>query len=597
MLKHAVKTMNNIRLKHKLLILVLLCVLIPLIVTNSGILWSMRQGLKKEQEQKRQNVLDRLESELRERINQQLTIADYLNRNEKLKRFLNRSYQSPSEYYESYVHLMQDDVIHYYYLALSAYSITICTENSTIVNGTYFVKAEDVKASSWYRSFTASSSPAVLYPYFEDGSESSGYIEKGRKLAALQALDYCGEGNIIFLELGYQSLAECIENFCDGVGYCLCDGDRILFSSEEKNSQSQDFRQLTDAQKEEFPIAKEVDLYGTTISIRLQEEDFIMFDALWAQKGLIFLLYILNLIVPTFYIYILYRSLHDRIATTQNYLNRLKEGAYEVIPSQEARDEIGGMVQSYNLMVTRIKELIEVVFKNKEQAQSLEIAKKQAELHALQSQLNPHFIFNALESIRMHSILKKETETAQILESFAILMRSNIQWNEDFVTVEEECSNVRRYLEIQKYRFGERMEFFLYIQESCLQQRIPRFMVINFVENACIHGIENSLGGGSVTVMVSEDDSSLYVEIMDKGSGMEAEALESLRELVEQADVSYIQKAGKSIGIANTVVRMKQYYGEGIVIDINSTVGEGTEISIQVPKEGRQGYDSGTPCG
>ena len=99
MLKHAVKTMNNIRLKHKLLILVLLCVLIPLIVTNSGILWSMRQGLKKEQEQKRQNVVDRLESELRERINQQLTIADYLNRNEKLKRFLNRSYQSPSEYY------------------------------------------------------------------------------------------------------------------------------------------------------------------------------------------------------------------------------------------------------------------------------------------------------------------------------------------------------------------------------------------------------------------------------------------------------------------------------------------------------------------
>ena len=74
-----------------------------------------------------------------------------------------------------------------------------------------------------------------------------------------------------------------------------------------------------------------------------------MFDALLAQKGLIFLLYILNFIVPTFYIYILYRSLHDRIATTQNYLNRLKEGAYEVIPSQEARDEIGGMVQSYNL--------------------------------------------------------------------------------------------------------------------------------------------------------------------------------------------------------------------------------------------------------
>ena len=89
--------MDNIRLKHKLALLFLVCVIIPLVVTNSGIFWSMRQGLKKEQEQKKKNVASLLESELRERANQQITLADYLNRNEKLKRFLNQTYKDPSD--------------------------------------------------------------------------------------------------------------------------------------------------------------------------------------------------------------------------------------------------------------------------------------------------------------------------------------------------------------------------------------------------------------------------------------------------------------------------------------------------------------------
>ena len=581
--------MDNISLKYKLLLLFSVCILIPLIVTNTGIVWSMRQGTKKEQEQKLENIADRLESELRERITRQVTLADYLNRNEKLKAFLNHPYQDAPHYYDAYVQLMEDDVIHYYYLALSAYNVTICTENDTIINGTYFIKKKGVQNSSWYQAFLNAKSQVCLYSYFEDGDESAGYIEKGRKLVLMQELDYCGEGNMILLDLGYQALSDSIEMSCDGIGCYLCDGDRILFASQEKNGKDAPFQQISEQQKKDYPIKREVSLYGKTLSIRLKETDFGLFDAVINQKWFMLFLYMVNLLVPSIYIYILYRSLHDRIEATQTYMERIKEGAYEVIPIEESKDEIGSMIQSYNLMVARIKELIEVVFKNKEQAQSLEIAKKQAELHALQSQLNPHFIFNALESIRMHSILKKEAETARILESFAVLMRKNIQWNEDFVTIEEECGNVRRYLEIQKYRFGERLEFFLYIQEGCGQCRIPKFMVITFVENACIHGIESHVGGGSITVMVSEDDKSLYVEIMDQGSGMEEQELKELQYLVQHADIHYIQHAKKSIGIVNTVVRMKQYYGEEAVsIDISSSIGEGTEISIQVPKEGKR---------
>lgn len=319
------------------------------------------------------------------------------------------------------------------------------------------------------------------------------------------------------------------------------------------------------------------------LTLYLTEERTRLFDMLKQQRGLICVLYLANLILPSLFVFFLYHSLQDRISLTQEYLDRVKAGEYEVIPCEKGKDEIGSMIHSYNLMALRMKELIEVVFKNKEREQELELSRKQAELKALQSQLNPHFIFNALESIRMHSILKQETETARILESFAILMRKNIQWNQDFVTIEEECDNVRRYLEIQKYRFGNRMEFYLHVQEESKGRRIPKFTVITFVENSCVHGIENSLEGGSITVVVSEDETSLYFEIMDQGSGMEPEELAMLRERIEQADISYIQEAGKSIGIVNTVVRLHQYYGDAVQIDINSAAREGTEICIQLP--------------
>lgn len=575
---------NAIKLRDKIIILFLICVLFPLITTNGLIIWSMKQGMNKEQDQRIENMADRLEFELSSNISAQLSIADYLNRNTRLKRFLEQEYPNKVAYYEAFVQLMDDQVIQYYYTAQSAYNIVICTANSTITNGTYFIYNDTVKDSSWYQAFEESGRNILLYSYYEDGKESGGYIGKGRRVVLMQKLNYCGEHNIIMLELDYQSMLESMERICDQTDAYLCIGDCILFTTRDKNSKEKEFWDLSAYQEKGCSLQRTMELYGQKLSIFLTEERPAALDMIWKQKRYILLLYLINLLFPTLFIYIFYRSLHDRVALTQEYLDRVKEGSYEVIPGDKGIDEIGAMIHSYNLMVMRIKELIEVVFKNKEREQSLEIAKKQAELKALQSQLNPHFIFNALESIRMHSILKQETETARILESFAVLMRKNIQWNRDLVTIEEECDNVRRYLEIQKYRFGERLEFFLHVQEECQKRLIPKFIIITFVENACVHGIENSLEGGSVTVMVSEDEEFLYFEIMDQGSGMEQGELEDLKKKVQEADIRYLKEADKSIGIVNTVVRMHQYYGEKVEIDINSAAQEGTEICIQLPK-------------
>lgn len=581
--------LDDVKLGGKFLILFLVCVLIPMITTNGFVIWSMKEGLDKEQNQRIESIAERLELEFTSEVSKQLSIADYLDRNINLQEFLKEEYPDSSAYYEAYVELMDNQVIQYYYTAQSVYSIIICTENETITNGTYFVKRESVENSSWYRAFVESGRNIFLYSYYEDGKESGGYISKGRRIVLIQRMAHCGQDNIMMLELDYQSLLDKMEFICEDVDGYLCTGDKVLLSTMDKNSRTKEFWDLSEVQEKGCVFKAPMEMYGMDMELVLTTESSAILDAIRVQKVSILLLYLANLILPSLFIYILYRSLHDRVGLTQQYLERVGEGIYEVIPFEKGTDEIGGMIRSYNLMALRIKELIEVVFKNKEREQNLEISRKQAELKALQSQLNPHFIFNALESIRMHSILKQETETAKILESFAVLMRKNIQWNQDFVTIEEECDNVRRYLEIQKYRFGERMEFYLHIQTECQKRLIPKFTIITFVENACVHGIEKSVGGGSITVIVSEDEESLFFEIMDQGRGMEPEELEHLKNLIKQADIHYIQEAKKSIGIANTVVRLHQYYGSQVQIDINSTAQEGTEICIQIPKAVKAG--------
>lgn len=577
--------LEDIKLGGKFFILFLVCVLFPMITTNGYIIFSMKGAIDRQQKQRIENIAERLELELVNEISKQISIADYLDRNVNLQEFLETEYPDASAYYEAYVDLMGNQVIQYYYTAQSAYSIIICTDNETITNGTYFVRSQSVENSCWYRKFRSSGRNIFLYSYYEDGKESGGYIEKGRRLVLIQKLPHCGAEDIIMLEIDYDSMLESMELVCEGVDGYLSVGNKILLSTEDRNSKGKEFQNMSVYQDKGCSLQKPIDMYGMNMKLYLTVKPYGAFDMVLRQKSSILLLYLANLILPSALVYILYRSLHDRVELTQEYLKGMERGEYKVIPFEKGKDEIGGMIHRYNLMALRIKELVEVVFKNKEREQALEIAKREAELKALQSQLNPHFIFNALESIRMHSILKQETETARILESFAVLMRKNIQWNRDFVTIEDECDNVRRYLEIQKYRFGDRLDFYLHVQEECKKRFIPKFIIITFVENACVHGIEKSVEGGSITVIVSEDENDLYFEILDEGSGMEPEELERLSGLVKQADIDYIQKAEKSIGIVNTVVRLHQYYGEKVQIDINSTAQEGTEVCIRIPKD------------
>jgi two-component system sensor histidine kinase YesM len=222
-----------------------------------------------------------------------------------------------------------------------------------------------------------------------------------------------------------------------------------------------------------------------------------------------------------------------------------------------------------------------VVYVNKLAKQELILAKKQAELLALQSQINPHFMFNSLESIRMRSLIKNEKETSEIIAKLAILIRQSIYWGNDIITIEEEIKYVKAYLEIQKYRFDEKLSFYINVCEKCLKINIPKITLVTFVENSCIHGIEHTSKKGSIIIDISIFQDNIEIVIEDTGKGMDENKLSNLINQVENANILMLDKSN-SIGIINAFIRLKTYFKDNIKFNITSELNKGTKINLTI---------------
>lgn len=226
-------SMDNIGLKQKIAILIIVCVFVPLITTNSFIFWNMKKRSDGEQQKTLENSINAIVYEFQNAVAEQTSIADYLCRDARLKNFLGTSYQSESDYYSAYTGLQRADVIQYYYTGQSAYGITVCTDNRTITNGSYFVKSDTVGDADWYQAFRNSSQQVMLYSFYEDGKKSSGYIGKGRHLVWIRKI----EGNtndFVMMDFNYDKLLKKIQMESGSADCYICTDDTILFLQQRK---------------------------------------------------------------------------------------------------------------------------------------------------------------------------------------------------------------------------------------------------------------------------------------------------------------------------------------------------------------------------
>ena len=222
---------------------------------------------------------------------------------------------------------------------------------------------------------------------------------------------------------------------------------------------------------------------------------------------------------------------------------------------------------------------------------SAQIFNKQTELTALQSQINPHFLYNTLECIRGQALMDDNLEIARMVEALGAFFRYSISRKGNLVTLKDELDNIDNYMLIQRYRFGNRFSMEVIIDEedeeayNCL---IPRLIIQPIVENAIFHGLEERLEGGRVTIEVIVTEKTLIITVSDNGKGISREQLNKLNAKIRSRDTNPEDgEAGnqRNTGIAlpNIHKRIQLLFGEEYGVDIYSTPGQGTDVEVTIP--------------
>ncbi len=271
--------------------------------------------------------------------------------------------------------------------------------------------------------------------------------------------------------------------------------------------------------------------------------------------------------------YVMSHEITKPIKRLGDSMREVEKGNFDnALLEVDGQNEIDRLSTNFNIMTTEIKQLMEQNVEDQRQ-------KRKSELKALQAQINPHFLYNTLDSIIWMAEWGKNKDVVLMTSSLAKLLRQSISNQNEFVRVEEEVEYTRSYLVIQKMRYKDKLEYDIQVDEEALDVRMPKLVLQPLVENAIYHGIKYKEGKGRVTVRAGIEGDSIVLKIEDDGIGMTQEQLSRIFEKRE----TDTRKNG--VGVLNVHERIQLYYGKEYGLAFESMEGRGTQVEIRIPRE------------
>ena len=570
--------MDNLSIKKKFIQLYIFCVFLPLIITDSVVLYIVDS--MESQRQYMANVANAVSYNISALVENAGEIAKSMYTNRRMNTFLEKQYESTSDYYTEYQNFFQDSTLENV-LGMNQIVFTLYTDNPTVVKGGKIDTMSNLKKTAAYAAWKERGENEGLFFIYESKGYANSYR---RKIILLQNLDFFSKDQekMLKIEFDYNSMMRMLRRMKFDNEVHICQGDEIVLSNGYFSGVGNAFDTISVQQKTGYK--QSLCLHGAQLDIYVLKSDNGIWDRIARDLPLLGFLVIINVVLPVGFVLLLNRSFTKRIRGLSKVFQSVNGEHLVRMTHENGGDEIGSMIRNYNRMVDRTNELIQTVYKNKIKEQEILVGRKNAELLALQSQINPHFLFNALESIRMRSLLKKENETADMVEKLAIMQRQYVDWGNDSVRIEQELEFVKAYLSLQKYRFGDRLNYNLDIATECMQNRIPKLTIVTFVENACVHGIESKASPGWIFVRVYKKDGQLWIDIEDTGSGMNQQQILQIHNDMQNADIQML-KERKSVGMLNACLRLRMQTKDHVCFEIDGEEGVGTWITIRIPME------------
>jgi two-component system, sensor histidine kinase YesM len=259
-------------------------------------------------------------------------------------------------------------------------------------------------------------------------------------------------------------------------------------------------------------------------------------------------------------------------------MEKVEKGDFTQKVDTQAGGEVGILAAKFNRMVEKIQELIVKVYET-------QLKKLDSEYKALQAQINPHFLYNTLQSIDCLAQIKEEHEISEMIRGLAKIFRYSISEDGNFVTLGEEIQHVKNYVLLQAIRYDERFDISYNVPEDLLEAKVVKIMLQPLVENVLYHGLENIDKKGKIQICAYLYGKNMIIEVMDNGLGIDNEKLEKLSMLLESSlnDITKVDYQCSSIGIFNIHLRIKLLYGNDYGLKLESTKGKGTVVKVVLP--------------
>jgi two-component system, sensor histidine kinase YesM len=295
-------------------------------------------------------------------------------------------------------------------------------------------------------------------------------------------------------------------------------------------------------------------------------------------------------IISISFAFLVSRSITKPIGNIVSVMSRFGKGDMTVRITNygERTDEVGVLANEFNSVIEKINDLIKNNYHN-------EIKKKEAEMMALQAQINPHFLYNTLDCINFMARKYKVMEISRMVIALGDLMRISIRKDLNMITVKDEISYIQNYMTIQKIRYRDKLDLTVNVEESLNKVAIPKLILQPLVENAVAHGIEPKVGKGTVTLNGYRMEDKAVFEIIDDGIGFnDVRAREMLKnnllqydniniEQETESEIGAGERKGTNIGLLNVDMRLKLIYGKEYGIALRSKTGVGTTITVKLP--------------
>ncbi|WP_130860406.1 cache domain-containing sensor histidine kinase [Gracilibacillus phocaeensis] len=290
-------------------------------------------------------------------------------------------------------------------------------------------------------------------------------------------------------------------------------------------------------------------------------------EGLWEVQKILLIIVIVWVILTIFLSSKITKSVTDPLMELITTMKTVEKGDFSVRVNLKQNREIQSISNSFNRMIYKINELIKQVYER-------EMKEKQAELKALQAQINPHFLYNTLDTLYWMLYVKGEEKIGGLIVSLSSMLRYSIGNESSLVLLKQEVDNMQNYINLQSARTGDSIDFEFHMEERLEHAKVLKLMLQPIVENAVHHGLEERDGKGRIVISIREEQGNLILIVEDNGIGIAKTQIESFQKE---------QQINGGIGLHNVDERIKLTFGSAYGINIESRLGEGTKVTIRLP--------------